>query len=156
MKIDNNRVVKIALLQIANRRPRLKGHPLQVKHKQDWGRRFIFLLPQVAVLPGSDAGSDDVETASSFVIQSCQTSCSLRFLMYGKRWSAVCSAAPHSQFRERARLHLCMDDWNRPTPVRRRLGLTQAVWSKLTPTSLALVLDIWSLNVFSQYFAFHL
>ena len=39
-------------------------------------------------------------------------------------WSAVCSEAPHSQFAEGARPHLCMDEWNRPTPVRRRLGLT--------------------------------
>ena len=41
-------------------------------------------------------------------------------------WSAVCSKAPHSQFGEGARPHLCMDEWNRPTPVRRRLSLTQA------------------------------
>ena len=33
-------------------------------------------------------------------------------------WSAVCSEAPHSQFGEGARPHLCMDEWNRPTPVR--------------------------------------
>ena len=39
-------------------------------------------------------------------------------------WSAVCSEAPHSQFDERARPHLCMDKWNRPKPVRRRLSLT--------------------------------
>ena len=32
-------------------------------------------------------------------------------------WSAVCSKAPHSQFGEGARPHLCMDEWNRPTPV---------------------------------------
>ena len=30
-------------------------------------------------------------------------------------WSAVCSEAPHSQFGEGARPHLCMDEWNRPT-----------------------------------------
>ena len=41
-------------------------------------------------------------------------------------WSAVCSEAPHSQFGEGARPHLCMDEWNRPTPVRRRLSLIQA------------------------------
>ena len=35
-----------------------EGHPLQVRHKQDWGRGFIFLQPQTAALPGSDAGSD--------------------------------------------------------------------------------------------------
>ena len=33
-------------------------------------------------------------------------------------WSVVCSEAPHSQFGEGARPHLCMDEWNRPTPVR--------------------------------------
>ena len=42
-------------------------------------------------------------------------------------WSAVCSESPHLQFGEGARPHLCMDEWNRPTPVRRRLSLTQAV-----------------------------
>ena len=33
-------------------------------------------------------------------------------------WSAICSEAPHSQFGEGARSHLCMNEWNRPTPVR--------------------------------------
>ena len=75
-----------------------------------------------------------------------------------RTWSAVCSAAPHSQFGEGARPHLCMDEWNSPTPVRRRLSLTQAVWGKLIPTGLALVLGIKtrSREVFSQYFAFYL
>ena len=54
-------------------------------------------------------------------------------------WSAVCSEAPHSQFGEGARPHLCMDEWNRPTPVRRRLSLTQAARGKLIPTGLTLV-----------------
>ena len=35
-----------------------EGHPLQARHKQDWGRGFILLLPQTAALPGSDADSD--------------------------------------------------------------------------------------------------
>ena len=52
-------------------------------------------------------------------------------------WSVVCSEAPHSQFGEGARLHLCMDEWNRPTPVRRRLSLTQAARGKPIPTGLA-------------------
>ena len=30
-------------------------------------------------------------------------------------WSTVCSEAPHSQFGEGARPHLCMDEWNRLT-----------------------------------------
>ena len=31
-----------------------------------------------------------------------------------RTWSAVCSAAPHSQFGEGARPHLCTDEWNDP------------------------------------------
>ena len=54
-------------------------------------------------------------------------------------WSAVCSEAPHSQFDEGARPHLCMDEWNRPTPVLMRLSLTQAARGKPIPTGLALV-----------------
>ena len=54
-------------------------------------------------------------------------------------WSAVCSEAPHSQFGEGARPHLCMDEWNRQTPVRRRLSLTQATRGKSITTGLALV-----------------
>ena len=52
-------------------------------------------------------------------------------------WSAVCSEAPHSRFDEGARPHLCMDEWNRPTPVHRWLSLTQAARDKPNPTGLA-------------------
>ena len=62
-----------------------EGYPLQVRHKQDWGRGFIFLLPQTAVLPGSDAGSDVIKPASSFVIQNRQNSCSMWCPMYRAR-----------------------------------------------------------------------
>ena len=73
-------------------------------------------------------------------------------------WSAVCSEAPHSQFGEGVRPHLCMDEWNRSTPVRRRLSLTQAARGKLIPTGLAPVsgTKARSLEVFSQYSVFHL
>ena len=73
-------------------------------------------------------------------------------------WSAVCSEAPHSQFGEGARPHLCMDEWNRPTPVRRRLSSTQAAQGKPIPTGLALVsgTKARSLEAFSQYSGFHL
>ena len=54
-------------------RCRLERYPLQVRHKQDLGRGFILLLPQVAALLRSDAGSDVVKPASSFVIQNRQT-----------------------------------------------------------------------------------
>ena len=49
--------------------------------------------------------------------------CGARCIGHAVRtWSAVCSEAPDSQFGEGARLHLCMDKWNRPTLVRRRLS----------------------------------
>ena len=57
--------------------------------------------------------------------------CGARCIGHAVRtWSAVFSEAPHSQFGEGARPHLCMDEWNRPTPVRRRLSLDQAARSK--------------------------
>ena len=73
-------------------------------------------------------------------------------------WSAVCSEAPHSQFGEGARTHLCVDEWNCPTPVRRQLSLTQAVRDKPIPTGLAPVsgTKARSLETFSQYSVFHL
>ena len=67
------------------RRRRLKRYPLQVRHKQDWGRGFILLLPQTAALPGSDAGSDVIKPALSFVIQNRQTSYSMWCPMYRAR-----------------------------------------------------------------------
>ena len=75
-----------------------------------------------------------------------------------RTWSAVCSEAQHSQFGEGARPHLCMDEWNWPTPVRRRLSLTQADRGKPIPTGLAPVsgTKARSLEAFSQYSVFHL
>ena len=57
-------------------------------------------------------------------------------------WSAVCSLEPHSHFAEEARPHLCMDKPKRPTPVRRRLSLTQAVLVKLIPMCLVMTLGM--------------
>ena len=119
----------------------MKRYPLQVRHKQDWGRGFIFLLRQSAALPGSDAGSDVVNPASSFVIQNLMLHVVPDVWGHAiSTWSAVCSAAPHSQFGEGARPHLCMDKWNCPTPVLKRLSLTQAARDKLIPTGFAPVL----------------
>ena len=186
----------------------MKDHQLLVK--QGWGQKLILVLPKVAALPGSDAGSNGVEPASSFVViivwkgihsrsdtnrtgaeglsfyyprllycpdqmlavvllsqhrvLSSKTvrpraPCGARCIGPAVRtWSAVCSEAPHLRFGEGARPHLCMNEWNRPTSVHRRLSLTQAVRGKLIPKGLALVLDIKTrgLEVFSQYFAFHL
>ena len=47
-----------------------------------------------------------------------------------------------SQFGKGARLHLCMNEWNRPTLVRRALSLIQAVQDKFNPTGLALVMGM--------------
>ena len=73
-------------------------------------------------------------------------------------WSAVCSEVPHSQFSEGARPHLCMDEWNRPTPVRRRLSLTQAAQGKPIRTGLAPVpgTKARGLEAFLQCSVFHL
>ena len=73
-------------------------------------------------------------------------------------WSAVCSKAPHSQFGDMASPHLCMNEWNRPTPVRRRLSLIQAARGKPIPTGLAPVpgTKARSLKAFLQYSVFHL
>ena len=106
--------VQSVMASLCSRRHcRLEGHPLQVRYKQDWGREFILLLPQAAVLPGSDAGSNVVKPVSGFVIQNRQTRVSCGAQCIGdaiKTWSAVFSEAPHSQFGEGARPHLCMDE----------------------------------------------
>ena len=144
-----------------HRRRRLERHPLQVRHKQDWVRRFFRLLPQAAVLPVSDAGSDVVKPASSFIIQTVRprAPCGARCIRHTvKTWSAICSETPHSQFGEGARPHLCMDEWNRSTPVLRRLSLNQAARGKPISKDLAPVpgTKTRSLEAFSQYSAFHL
>ena len=85
--------------------------------------------------------------------------CGARCIGHAVRtWSAVCSEAPHSQYGEGARPHLCMDKCNRPTPVRRRLNLTQTARGKPIPTGLAMVsgTKARSLEAFSQYSVFHL
>ena len=85
--------------------------------------------------------------------------CGARCIGHAVRtWSAVCSEAPRSQFGEEAKPHLCMDEWNCPTPVRKRLSLTQAARGKPIPTGLAPVSGrkARSLKAFSQYSVFHL
>ena len=75
-----------------------------------------------------------------------------------RTWPAVCLEAPHSQFGEEARPNLCMDEWNCPTPVRRRLSLTQVARGKPITTGLAPFpgTKTQSLEAPSQYFVFHL
>ena len=51
------------------RRRRLKSIHSRSDTNRTGARGFILLLPQTAALPGSDAGSDVIKPASSFVIQ---------------------------------------------------------------------------------------
>ena len=51
------------------RHRRLKRYPLQVRHKQDWDRGFILLLPQTAALPESDAGDGVIKPAAGTITQ---------------------------------------------------------------------------------------
>ena len=86
---------------------------------------------------------------SSKIVRPCAP-CGARCIGHAIRtWSAVCSEAPHSQFGEGARPHLCMDEWNRPTPVRRRLSLTQAAWGKPIRHGTGLGHQTWILEAFS-------
>ena len=137
-----------------------EGYPPQARHKQNWGRGFILLLPLLHCLDQMLA----VMLLSQHRVSSSKTvrpraPCGARCMGHiVSTWSAVCSEAPHSQFGKGARPHLCMDEWNRPTPVRRRLSLIQAARGKLIPTGLTLVpgTKARSLEALSQYSAFHL
>ena len=143
------------------RRRCLKGHPILIRHKQDWGRGFILLLPRLLYCLNQMLA---VMLLSQHQVSSCKTvkprvPCGARCMGHAIRtWSAICSEAPHSRFGEEARPHLCMDEWNRPTPVLKRLSLIQAAWDKLIPTGLVPVLGTKtrSLKAFSQYSVFHL
>ena len=55
------------VLQIC--RHHIEEHLLRDRHRVDWGREFILLVLQARVRPGSDAGSDNVESVSDFVIE---------------------------------------------------------------------------------------
>ena len=105
-KIRLDKMTKVHCSSLSSSSSSFGGYPLQVRHKQDWGRGFILLLPQTAALPGSDAGSDVIKPASSFVIQNCQTSCSMWCPMYiighaVSTWSAVCTLATRNLVKER-------------------------------------------------------
>ena len=53
-------------------------------------------------------------------------------------WSAVCSSAPHLQTAVGAIPHLCTIERNKPTPVQRRLSLTQDVPGRYIPSRLGM------------------
>ena len=142
-------------------RRRLKLHPLQVSHKQDWGQEFTLLPPQTSELPDQKLAVMVLSQhrVSSFKIIKVSAPCGARYMEHAsKAWSAVCSVAPHSQFGEELRPHMCMDEWNHSTTVHRQLSLTKVVRGKLNPTGLVLVVGkkSRSLDVLPQYFVLHL
>ena len=116
-----------------------EGYPLQVRHKQDWGREFIFYYPRLLYCLNQMLAVvllSQHRVLSSKIVRP-RAPCSARCIGHAVRtWSAVYSEAPHSQFGEGARPHLCIDEWNCPTPVRRRLSLTQAGRGTPIPTGM--------------------
>ena len=117
----------------------LESYSIQVRHKQDWGREFILYYARLLyclnqMLAVMLLNQHRVSLAKTF--RPCAP-CGAPYGHAVRTWSAVCSEAPHSQFGEGARPHLRMDEWNCPTPVRRRLSLTQAARVKSIPTGLA-------------------
>ena len=120
-------------------RRRLKGHPLQVRHKQVWDRGFILLLTRLLYSPDQMLAVmvlSQHRVLSFKTVRPC-TPCGVRCMGHAIRTSSNnFSMAPLSQFGEAARPYLRMDDWNPPTPVCKRLRLTQAVRGKLIPTGL--------------------
>ena len=143
------------------RRRRLKGIHSRSDTNRTGAEGLSFYYPRVLHCLGQML---EVMSLSQHRVSSSKTvrpsaPCGARCIGHAvSTWSAVCSEAPHSQFGEGARPHLCMDEWNRSTPVRRRLSLTQAARGKPIPTGLAPVsgTKARSLEAFSQYSAFHL
>ena len=90
-----------------------EGHPLQVRHKQDWGQGFILLLLQAAVLPESDTSRvllGQPRVLSSKIVRP-HAPCGAQCIGHVVRtWSVVCSEVPNLQFGEGARPHLWMDE----------------------------------------------
>ena len=120
------------------------------------GRRFILFYPRLLYCLNQMLA---VHRVSSSKTVRPRAPCGARCIGHVVRtWSAVCSEGPHSRFDEGPIPHLCMDEWNCPTPVRRRLILTQAARGKPIPTDLAPVpgKKARSLEAPSQYSVFHL
>ena len=71
--------------------------------------------------------SDSHLARLSFTVSRPRIPCGWRYMGHDVIiWSAICSSAPHSQDAVENMSHLCIDDRNRPNPVRRRFSRTQA------------------------------
>ena len=115
------------LLVFARRRRRLKGIHFRSDTNRTGAEGLSFYYPRLLHCLNQMLA---VVLLSQHRVSSSKTvrpraPCGIRCIGHAIRtWSAVCSEAP--QFGKGARPHLCMDEWNRPTPVRTRLSLTQA------------------------------
>ena len=127
------------MITLIIRRRRLKGIHSRSDTSRTGAEGLSFYYPRLHCLNQMQA----VVLLSQHRVSSSKTvrpraPCDARCIGHAFRtWSAVCSEAPHSQFGEGARPHFCMDEWNRPTPFRKRLSLTQAARGKPIPTGLA-------------------
>ena len=125
------------------------------------GPRVIFYYPRLLCCPDQMLA---VVLPCQHRVSSSKTvrpraPCGARCMGHAIRtWSAVCSEAPHLQFGEGARPHLCMNEWNHPTPVLKGLSSTHAARGKPIPTGLVPVLGTKTriLEASLQYTAFNL
>ena len=118
--IAANRLARWALLVHRRRRHRLKGIHSRPDTNRTGAEGLSFYYPKLLHCLGQMLA---VMLLSQHRVSSSKTvrpraPCGARCTGHPSTWSAVCSEAPHSQFGEGARPHLCMDEWNRPTPVR--------------------------------------
>ena len=96
------------IVHLFNLRCRLERYPIQVKHKLDWGRRFIPLLPKAVVLLAGMVLSHHRVLSS--------TTIGLLFSMWNAMFWARCqdvvcclfSGAIHLQSGKRARPYFCI------------------------------------------------
>ena len=98
-----------------------EGYPLQVRVANRTGLqglsfyypRLLHCLNQMLVV----MSLSQHQVSSSKTVRP-RAPCGARCIGHAvSTWSAVCSEAPHPQFGEGARPHLCMDEWNRLTSV---------------------------------------
>ena len=115
-----NSLISPVSKQQANRRRRLKGIHSRSDTNRTGAEGLSFYYPRLlnclnqmlAVVLLSQHRVSSSKTVRP------RTSCGAQCIGHPVRtWSAVCPEASHSQFGERARPHLCMDEWNRPTSV---------------------------------------